>query len=41
VVIVINIWVGLQVLAELSARWLEKLYEKHLKKEEEKKYGRK
>lgn len=41
IILMISVWIGLQVGAELLARWLDKKYEEHLKKEQEKQYGRK
>ena len=38
-IIIINVWIILQVGSELLARWLEKKWEKYLKKQEEKNYG--
>ena len=36
----INAWIGLQVGAELLARWAEKKYVEYQKKQEEKAYGK-
>lgn len=41
IILMINVWIGLQLGAELLAIWLGKKYEEHLKKEQEKRYGRK
>lgn len=39
IIAIVSVWILFQVLAELGARWFEKLYEKHLQKEQEKLYG--
>lgn len=40
IILMINVWIGLQIGAELFARWVEKKYLEHLKKQEEAKYDK-